>query len=114
MTRTAESPGGFVRRARISSADARLANAKTAFMISRSRRVSEVELLLGIGIMCDICSIPRHMSHVKSFDRGLGGRRHIARPRLRRTADRWRANFGRSFFALDKRDTFRGRGPGKE
>src|SRR5262245_51174807 len=40
MTRTEESPGEFVSRARMSSADARLPSAKTAFMISRSRRVS--------------------------------------------------------------------------
>src|SRR5215475_9741904 len=40
MTRTDESPGGSVSRARISSADARLPSEKTAFIISRSRRVS--------------------------------------------------------------------------
>src|SRR5438552_13288049 len=68
MTRTAESPGGLVRRARISSAGARFPSAKTAFMISRSRRVSDVESALGIGILCDRCSIQRQLSHVKPRD----------------------------------------------
>ncbi|SPF55489.1 hypothetical protein SBA4_7120014 [Candidatus Sulfopaludibacter sp. SbA4] len=48
MTRTDESLGGLVRRARISSAEARLPSAKRAFMISRSRRVRR-------SAMCDIC-----------------------------------------------------------
>jgi hypothetical protein len=39
MTRTDESLGGAVNLARTSSADARFSRAKTAFMISRSRRV---------------------------------------------------------------------------
>ncbi len=50
MTRTADSLGGSVRRARISSAGARFPSAKTAFMISRSRRASNAEVALGGGI----------------------------------------------------------------
>src|SRR5262245_56012715 len=49
MTRTDESLGGSVRRARIASAEARLPSAKSAFMISRSRRVRAVR--------CDMCRI---------------------------------------------------------
>src|SRR5260221_6758251 len=49
MTRTEESLGGLVNRARISSAEARFPSAKTAFMISRSRRVRAAR--------CDMCRI---------------------------------------------------------
>ena len=38
ITRTADRPGGCARRSRMSSANARLPRANTAFMISRSRR----------------------------------------------------------------------------
>src|SRR5687768_15363023 len=54
MTRTEESLGGAVNFARISSADARFPRAKTAFMISRSRRVRRS--VGGFGI-CDSCRI---------------------------------------------------------
>src|SRR5262245_64950062 len=54
MTRTDESLGGAVNFARTSSADARLSRAKTAFMISRSRRVRRS--VAGFGI-CDRCRI---------------------------------------------------------
>src|ERR1039457_3648017 len=56
MTRTDESPGGSERRVRISSAEARLPSEKTAFMISRSRRVSGGGVVLGI-VKCDTCLI---------------------------------------------------------
>src|SRR5687768_15682153 len=49
MTLTEESPGGFGRRWRISSADARLPSSNRTFMISRSRRVRRVR--------CDMCRI---------------------------------------------------------
>src|SRR6185295_6121392 len=54
MTRTDESLGGAVNFARTSSADARFSRAKTAFMISRSRRVRRS--VAGFGI-CDSCRI---------------------------------------------------------
>ena len=62
MTRTDESPGGLVRRERMSSADARFPSAKTAFMISRSRRVSRSWIVLDLAIVsyrsiCDACRI---------------------------------------------------------
>src|SRR5580692_4845211 len=70
MTRTEESLGGLVRRARISSADARLPSAKTAFMISRSRRVSRSKVVWGIVIQgtanaTSVTEYSRHTSYVK-------------------------------------------------
>src|SRR5690349_16707513 len=59
MTRTDESLGGFAKRARISSADARLSSVNKAFTISRSRRVRRAIISLGIAALpvCDICRI---------------------------------------------------------
>src|SRR5215510_6946707 len=73
MTRTDESPGGSVSRARISSGGARLPSEKTAFIISRSRRVSLSVLDFGIfqsrridpSHATLVASYARQMSHVK-------------------------------------------------
>src|SRR5687767_286691 len=54
ITRTDESLGGDVSLERISSAEARLPRAKSAFMISRSRRVRRSPSLFAI---CDRCRI---------------------------------------------------------
>ena len=48
ITRTADRPGGCARRSRMSSANARLPRANTAFMISRSRR--ERRSVAGVGM----------------------------------------------------------------
>src|SRR5687767_1375762 len=74
MTRTDESLGGAVSFARMSSADARFSRAKTAFMISRSRRVRRS--VGGFGI-CDSCRIldATHVAcQVRRRHLGLEGR----------------------------------------
>src|SRR5579859_6498359 len=71
MTRTEESPGGLERRARISSAEARLPRENTAFMISRSRLVS------GCVFFCDTChSLHATIVACQVFSRSVCERGH--------------------------------------
>src|SRR5215831_43961 len=87
MTRTDESLGGSLKRARISSAEAQLFSAKIAWMISRSRRVRCCGFRFAIGprgnatdvaSYCDICRMStrraaRHGYEARSRRGPVGG-----------------------------------------
>src|SRR6186713_2542067 len=86
MTRTDESLGGLCRRARMSSADALLPSAKTAFMISRSRRVR----CSALRERCDMCRIlPATFvaCQAKNFPAGTGFLRYSPGCRHDQTKD---------------------------
>src|SRR5688572_45407 len=84
MTRTDESLGGAVNFARMSSAEARFSRAKTAFMISRSRRVRRSVAGFGIRDMCRILDA----THVACQLRSQGARQMrsaMSQQRVRRS-----------------------------